>query len=269
MSPSSENGDAPAVIADGHDGLSSGLPVPGPAGSGPAGSGRPARDMAAYHPAAIRTPQERDYRLRGLATEPTGHVPPAPARMDHPRRRRGPLLAKVAVLLAVAAIAALALQAFVVKPYAVPGNSMAPTLQAGDRILVVKPGPLAGTIHSGQIVVLHPPKFLPCTLVGGRSGDLVLRVVALPGQTIWSVAGTIFVNGRPLQERGWYNPRFGQVGSAPVPSTTLGRKQYFVLADNRSDTCDSRVFGPVSKSSIAGKGLAIVVRDGHFYLRKL
>jgi signal peptidase I len=257
--PSSQSGDAPFVMANGDGGLPDGVPTAGPG-----------RDMATYRPAAVRTPQERDYRLRGLATEPTGQLPPAAARMDHPRRRRhGPLLAKVAVLLAMAAIAALALQAFVAKPYAVPGDSMAPTLQAGDRILVVSSGPLAGNIHSGQIVVLHPPKFLPCTLVGGRSGDLVLRVVALPGQTIWSVAGTIFVNGRPLQERGWYNPRSGQVGSVPIRSTTLGRNQYFMLADNRSDTCDSRVFGPVSKSSIVGKGVAIVVRHGHFYLRTL
>src|SRR5262249_10135376 len=147
---------------------------------GPASRGRHAREIAAYSPAAVRTPQERDYRLRGLATEPTGNVSPAPARMDHPRRRRhGPLLAKIAVLLAVAAIAALALQAFVVQPYAVPGSSMTPTLLAGDRILAVKTGPFAGTIGSGQIVVLRPPKFLPCTLVGGRSGDLALRVVAL------------------------------------------------------------------------------------------
>ena len=266
MSPSSSQpGDAPTVMADGHDGLHSQPPVPGPASRG-----RHAREIAAYSPAAVRTPQERDYRLRGLVTEPTGQVSPAPARMDHPRRRRlGPLLAKVAVLLAVAAIAALALQAFVVQPYDVPGNSMTPTLQAGDRVLVVKSGAFAGSIGSGQIVVLRPPKFLPCTLIGGRSGDLVLRVVALPGQTIWSVARTIFVNGRPLQEQGWYNPRFGQVGSAPVRSTTLGHSQYFVLADNRSDTCDSRVFGPISKSSIVGKGAAIVVRHGHFYLRKL
>ena len=265
MSPSSsQNGDARTVMADGRDGIPSRSPV-----SGPAMQGRHSRDDAAYRPVAIRTPQERDYRLRGLAIEPTGDVSPAPARMDHPRRRRGPLLVKVAVLLAVAAIAALALQAFVVQPYGVPGNSMTPTLLAGDRILAVKSGPFAGSIGTGQIVVLRPPKFLPCTLVGGRSGDLVLRVVALPGQTIWSVARTIFVNGRPLQDRGWYNPRFGQVGSAPVHSTTLGRNQYFVLADNRSDTCDSRVFGPISKSSIVGKAVAIVVRYGHFYMRKL
>src|SRR6516225_6854980 len=105
MSPSSsQNGDARTVMADGRDGIPSRSPV-----SGPAMQGRHSRDDAAYRPVAIRTPQERDYRLRGLAIEPTGDVSPAPARMDHPRRRRGPLLAKVAVLLAVAAIAALAL----------------------------------------------------------------------------------------------------------------------------------------------------------------
>jgi signal peptidase I len=91
----------------------------------------------------------------------------------------------------------------------------------------------------------------------------VLRVVALPGETIWSVGDTIFVDGRPLSERGWYNPRFGQVGSTPIRSTTLASNQYFVLADNRSDACDSRVFGPISKSSIVGEGIAIVGRHGH------
>ena len=217
-------------------------------------------------------PRVADYRLRGLVIDETFPVPTPPPRPErHPRirQRHLPIIVEVAALVAVALLAVWLLQAFVVQPYGVPGNSMTPTLLAGDRILVVKSGPFAGTIGSGQIVVLRPPQFLPCTLVGGRSGDLVLRVVALPGQTIWSVARTIFVNGQPLQDHGWYNPRYGQVGSAPIRSTTLGRNQYFVLADNRSDTCDSRVFGPISKSSIVGTGVAIVVRHGHFYLRKL
>ena len=233
MSPSSsDNGDLPVVTAH----------------------------VAARRATAVRSPQELDYRLRGLSTDPTDYVPTAPTRPDRRRRprRHGPLLAKVAVLLAVAALAAWLLQAFVVQPFSVPGEAMTPTLQAGDRILVVKSGLLKGPIHSGQIVVFRPPQFLPCTVVGGGGGDLVLRVVALPGDTIWSVDDTIFVDGRPLRERGWYDPRFGQVGSRPIPSTTLARNQYFVMGDNRSDACDSRVFGPISKSSIVGEAIAIV-----------
>ncbi|HEX2819083.1 MAG TPA: signal peptidase I [Streptosporangiaceae bacterium] len=264
MSPSSSrDGDSPAVIAGGP-------PQHRPASSAAAdGAGRPGRNVAAHRPAAVRSPQELDYRLRGLSTDPADYVSTAPTRPDRRRRprRHGPFLAKVAVLVAVAALAAWLLPAFAVQSFSVPSAAMAPTLQAGDRILVAK-GLLAGSVHSGEIVVFRPPHFLPCTVVGG-GGDLVLRVVARPGQTIWSIGNTIFVDGRPLREQGWYDPRFGQVGSRPIPSTTLVQNQYYVLGDNRSGSCDSRVFGPISGSSIVGEGIAVVVRDGHVFLRKL
>jgi signal peptidase I len=169
----------------------------------------------------------------------------------------------------VTALVVLLLQAFVIQPFSVPGAAMAPTLQPGDRILVLKSGLLEGPIRSGQIIVFHSPESLPCTVAGGRGGDLVLRVVALPGDTIWSVGDTIFVDGRVLAEPGWYNPRFGQVGSTPIRSTRLAPDHYFLLADNRADACDSRVFGPISKSSVVGEGIAVVDRHGHVFLRSL
>jgi signal peptidase I len=267
MSPSSSHdGDSPAVVADGYPERPERLP----ASSAAVGSGRHGRGVSDYRGTGVRSPQELDYRLRGLSTDPADYVSTAPIRPDRRRRprRHGPLLAKVAVLLAVAALAAWLLPAFVVQPFSVPGAEMSPTLQAGDRILVAKAGLLEGAIHSGQIVVFRPPQFLPCTVVGG-GGDLVLRVVALPGQTIWSIDNTIFVDGRPLRERGWYDPRFGQIGSRPISSTTLVQNQYFVLGDNRSGACDSRVFGPISGSSIVGDAIAVVVRHGHVFLRKL
>ena len=233
--------------------------------------GRPGRGAATHRATAVRSPQELDYRLRGLSTDPSDYVPTAPTRPDRRRRRprrHGPLLAKLAVLVTVAGLAAWFLQSFVVQPFSVPGAAMAPALQPGDRILVAKPGHLAGPVHSGQIVVFRPPQFLPCT-VGGGGTDLVLRVVALPGQSIWSIDNTIFVDGRPLREKGWYDPRSGQVGSRPVLSTKLAQNQYFVMGDNRSHACDSRVFGPISKSSIIGTGVAIVMRQGHLFLHKL
>ena len=227
----------------------------------PSENGAAGPAAAARQATTVRPPQELDYRLRGLHAEPTADVPVTPGRADR-RRSRGSGVAKVAAFLVLAATVVVLLQAFVIQPFAVPGNAMSPTLQAGDRILVAKSGLLEGPIHSGQIVVFRPPHFLPCTVVGG-GGDLVLRVVALPGDTIWSVGDTIFIDGRPLSERGWYNPRYGQVGSTPVRSTTLASGEYFVMADNRSDACDSRIFGPISKSSVVGEGVAIVGRNGH------
>lgn len=265
--PPSTNGDSPAVVTDAYPDL----PTVPSASSTDVGSARHAHDASARRTAAIRSAQELDYRLRGLSIDPAGYVPTAPTRPDRRRRRPrrlGRLLAKVAAVFVMAAVAAWLLQAFVAEPYSVPGTAMAPSLEPGDRILVVKPGLFENPIRAGQVVVVRPPRFLPCT-IGSEGGNLVLRVVALPGQTIWSVGSMIFVDGQPLRERGWYSPRSGPVGSMPVPSTTLAQGQYFVLSDNRSNACDSRAFGPLPGPSIIGEAMAIVERNGHVFLRRL
>lgn len=235
----------------------------------------PARnnDPAGRRTTMVRSPSEFDYRLRGLVLDPDGYVPTAPVQPERERRRPrplGPLVAKAAAFLVAAALAFWLLQVFVAQPFVVPGSAMAPTLQSGDRVLVLKAGLLEGPVRSGQVVVVRAPRFLPCTVkTAGGAGDLVLRVVALPGQTIWSIGETIFVNGRPLQEKGWYSPRSGPVGARPIASTTLTAGQYYVLGDNRVSACDSRAFGPVSGSAIVGRAVAAVARDHHVYLHKL
>jgi len=267
MSESSfDDGDARIIVTgdDPHE------PAGGPESEAATGSGRHVRDGTAGTTTAVRLGEELDHRLRGLRTDPKDGAPARSPRVDREQqpRRRG-LLAKIAVFLAVAALAVLLLQAFVIQPFAVPGDAMTPTLQAGDRILVLKWGLLEGPVRSGEIVVFHPPRSLSCSVVGGRGGDLALRVVALPGQLIRSAGDAILVDGRPLSEQGWYDPRYGQVGSTPIRSTILGPGQYFVMADNRSDSCDSRVFGPISKSSVVGEGIAVVGRRGHVFFRTL
>lgn len=224
---------------------------------------------------ASRSPHEFDYRLRGLilGPGPDGYVPAAPAPPERRHRRSlslGPIVVKLVAFLLAAALVYWLIQAFVAQPFLVPGSAMSPTLQSGDRVLVVKAGFLESPVRSGQIIVIRPPHHLPCTVKGtGTAGDLLLRVVALPGQTIWSMGDTIFVDGRPLREKGWYSPRHGPVGSRPISSTALGPNQYFVLGDNRASACDSREFGPVAKSAIVGEAVATVARDHHVYLHKL
>jgi signal peptidase I len=242
------------------------------ADSGATGVGQPGHGSGAHR---ARSPRVADHRTRDLGYEPSDDTPVrrTAARTDkRPQRRRryGSFLASVAGVVIVAALAVWLLQAFVVQPFSVPGQTMAPAIQGGDRILIVKLGLLEGAIHSGEIVVFRSPKSMACTVAGvGGGGDLVLRVVALSGQTIWSVNNTIFVDGRVLRERGWYDPRSGEVGPTRIPRTTLGPNQYFVMADNRSGACDSRAFGPISKSSIVGRGLAIVARHGDVFFRRL
>jgi len=88
----------------------------------------------------------------------------------------------------------------------------------------------------------------------------------VPGDTIWSVGNEIYIDGKRLNEQGWYDSKYGQVGSTPVLRTKIPSGRYFVMGDNRSNSCDSRVFGPVARSTIVGKVFAVVMRGGHPYI---
>ena len=94
-------------------------------------------------------------------------------------------------------------------------------------------------------------------------------MIGLPGETISSTGGSIDIDGRTLREPGWYNQGSGQVGSAPIHRTTIPPGHYFVMGDNRTNSCDSRSFGVISGSSVVGKVTAIVTRNGHAYIHFL
>jgi signal peptidase I len=172
------------------------------------------------------------------------------------------------LVLIVVAVGATVLRTSVVQPFSVPSSAMLPTLQPGDRILVVKSSRLAGPVRSGDIVVFRRPAYFPCSAQkGNKSQDLVQRVVAVPGETIWSKGNRIYVNGRLLAEHGWFDKKFGQVGPAPILFTKVPAGKYYVMGDNRSDSCDSRAFGTIPRVSIVGKVFAVVVRHSHLFVR--
>ncbi len=137
---------------------------------------------------------------------------------------------------------------------------MAPTLQAGDRILVLRSSFLTGSIGRGDIIVFHRPAHLPCQ-TSGSGQYLVQRVIGLPGETIWSDHQTIYVDGKRIAERGWYDPAHGAVSSVQVSEDDHPKGDYFVLADNRSDSCDSRSFGAIPGTSALGKVVAVIARQ--------
>ena len=123
---------------------------------------------------------------------------------------------------------------------------MEPTLQIGDRIIVNKLAVSWGTIHIGDIVVFKAP---PAENCGEPVTDLVKRVIGTPGDTLTSKGNTIYVNGTKLHETWTHNEPLGQ----PITKITLKSNQYFMMGDNHSDSCDSRMWGPVPRSDIIGK----------------
>ncbi|HWE66181.1 MAG TPA: signal peptidase I [Acidimicrobiales bacterium] len=165
------------------------------------------------------------------------------------------------VVLVVALVLAVLLRLFVVQTFFIPSGSMEPTLKIGDRILVNKLSYHLHSVHRGDIVVFKRPADENCG--GAPVADLVKRVIGLPGETISVTKGIqsyVVVDGKRLDES-WL-PSSVQGQSFPGPEGTpyslskpyvIPADHYFVMGDNRTQSCDSRYWGPISRSLIVGK----------------
>ncbi len=162
-------------------------------------------------------------------------------------------LAEYAVLAVVAIGVALLVQAFVVKPYRIPSESMQNTLLVGDRVLVDRISWRFSEPQRGDIVVFHPPMDGPV---------LIKRIVGMPGDELSVTDGVLSVNGDPQDE-----PFVRQTESGPEPTEafanglpwgleapyTVPAGSYFMMGDNRTNSGDSREFGPVARSQLVGQ----------------
>ena len=187
--------------------------------------------------------------------------PQRPQRPQRQRRRRR-ALAETVILVLVAVLLASVVRTFVFRTFWIPTGSMVPTLGVYDRILVQKAFFTWRDLHEGDIVVFsHPPRD---NCPGPPGGDLVKRVIALPGQTIYSSGNRIYIDGRKLAEP--YLPHPDPLGP-PIPDASRQRPfrvppgDFYVLGDNRGDSCDSRYWGPIKGTSVVGKVVLVWWHD--------
>jgi len=165
----------------------------------------------------------------------------------------------MAITILVAALLAGLVRTFAFQTFWIPSSSMVPTIDVYDRVLVQKAFFTWHDVREGQIVVFSHPPLDHCL----GEGDLVKRVIALPGQTIYSSGNSIYVNGRLLAEP--YLPQYDPLGP-PIASSQhpyrVPAGEFYVLGDNRADSCDSRYWGPITGSSIIGKVVLTFWHDG-------
>ena len=147
-------------------------------------------------------------------------------------------------LVVLALVIALLIKTFLFQAFFIPSESMVPTLKVHDRVLVNKLSYKLHPVHRGDIVVFKAP-------AGSDPGidDLVKRVIGLPNETVSARRGHVFVDNEQLPET--YLPK-GTI-TTNFTSVTLGHDQYWVMGDNRGNSKDSRVFGPIKKNEIVGR----------------
>jgi signal peptidase I len=138
------------------------------------------------------------------------------------------------------------LRTFVAEPRYIPSESMLPTLEIGDRLIVEKLSYYSHPPHRGDIVVFAPP---PQLQEQGYQGDqaFIKRVIGLPGDTIAVQDGRVFVNQQLLTEAYIAEPPNYLMSPMVVPSAQL-----FMMGDNRNNSNDSHVWGFLPKVNIVG-----------------
>lgn len=164
------------------------------------------------------------------------------------RLRRGTI--EWAIIVVVALLVALIIKTFFIQAFYIPSGSMEPTLMPGDRVLVNKLSYDLHPVHRGDIVVFaRPPSDHNLQIK-----DLIKRVIGLPGNRIQAIGGKVYINGKPLAEP--YLPP--GTTTTNLPLTVVPKGEYYMLGDNRGNSADSRVIGPISGKLIVGRAFVLV-----------
>ena len=200
---------------------------------------------------------------------------PAPVIVD--KEHKHSFWRELPVLIVIAFAIALIIKTFLLQAFYIPSASMEPTLLIGDRVLVEKVGYRFGSPDRGDVVVFEKdlailadpsangddaPFYVDIgnafkSLFGfptGSSQDFIKRVIAVGGDTVEGRENQVMVNGEPVDEPylpdGTSTTDFGPVDVA--------QGEIFVMGDNRSNSDDSRNFGPVSEDKVVGRAFVLI-----------
>ena len=170
------------------------------------------------------------------------------------KRTRKSLVEWVIVIVGAIGLALL-IKTFLFQAYYIPSPSMTPTLYEGDRILVNKLSYKLHSVNRGDLIVFDTPE-------AGGNDDLIKRVIGLPGEFVVVEDGRIEIDGGLLLEP--YLPLNTDINSFSTPANCVNRpnensgcripdEHVFVMGDNRSNSRDSRFFGPVPVEDVEGR----------------
>lgn len=166
--------------------------------------------------------------------------PPSPAQPSSAKS----LWRETAETLGLSLLLAFGLRTFVAEARYIPSESMLPTLEVNDRLIIDKLSYNFGNPQHGDIVVFYPPDALY------EKDAFIKRVIGLPGDVVEVKDGQVYLNGEPQIESYIAARPDYQFGPVTVPADA-----YLVLGDNRNKSFDSHYWGFVPQDNVIGRAV--------------
>lgn len=165
------------------------------------------------------------------------------------------------MVVGVALVAALCIRIFLIQQFYISGPSMETTMFSNNRVLVNKLAFRVGEIDRGDVVV-----FDRATMNGAdvEHDDLIKRVVGVGGERVAIKDCVVYINGVALPEP--YLPQRdttiedlnGRCGVVSMDEIKLENTEIFLMGDNRPQSFDSRMFGPINKKLVIGQAFVLI-----------
>lgn len=175
-----------------------------------------------------------------------------------PKKKRRKSL-EITETIIVAFLLAVFIRATIAEARYIPSGSMLPSLQVGDRLIVEKLTGYVSSPERGDILVFYPPKpGAPELNIFGKAmrwlgfttePAYIKRVIGLAGETLEVKEGLVYINGKPLDEPYIKAPPFYDY-KITVPPDHL-----FMMGDNRNNSQDSHIWGPLPANHVIGKAV--------------
>ena len=131
-----------------------------------------------------------------------------------------------------------------VESFRVDGQSMEPNFHNNEYVLVDKAAYLFQPPQRGDVIIFHYPLDI--------HKDFIKRIIGIPGDTIQTTSTGVIVDGHTISE-----PYIRVPFNFDSHTWKLEPNQFFVMGDNRDNSLDSRIWGPLEKSYIVGKAVAV------------
>jgi signal peptidase I len=166
----------------------------------------------------------------------------------------GSAFKEIITFVMLAVLIVLPVRLFIAQPFVVEGESMHPTFENGDYLIVDEVTYDFKNPNRGDVVIFRYP--------GNPSIFYIKRIIGLPGETVSINHGKVIITATDGAKETLDESYVVEEDATYSAETHLGSGQYFVMGDNRPNSSDSRVWGPLPENDIVGRPLVRLLPPG-------